>query len=76
MDWLKLAVALTQLLGFFMKFLTDRQLLQAGGAEMIAAILKGQADDIIKGNAARQAASNSAKSDPSILHKNDGFRRD
>ena len=48
MDWFKLAVGVVQLLGFFMKFLTDRQLLTAGGAEAIAKILRAQADDLHK----------------------------
>lgn len=77
MDWLKLAVSVVQLLGFFMKYLTDRQLLTAGGAQMVADILRGQADDIAKANKARADVIAAAQHDPaSILRDDDGFRRD
>lgn len=48
MDWLRLAVYSAKLLGLLMKYMTDRQLLTAGGAQKVAEILGAQADDLHK----------------------------
>jgi hypothetical protein len=47
-DWVKVIVGAVQLLGALITYLRERQLLNAGGAEAIAKILRAQADDLHK----------------------------
>ena len=75
--WAQVLLGLIQLFGGLVKFLDAKQMLQAGGALVVADALKGQADEIAKAQKARDDVRAAAARDPaSILRDNDGFRRD
>jgi hypothetical protein len=47
-DWAKFLLGLVQLLGALVQYLNAKQLLDAGGQQAIAKILRAQADDLHK----------------------------
>ena len=74
MNWANLLLGCAQLLALVLTWARERELMDAGGSEVIAKILSKQADDIRKANAAR-AAADAINADPGRVFEDDGFRR-
>lgn len=75
MDWLGFLLASIKLVQAVVTWLGNRQQIDAGIAEQIAANLKEATDVIAKAQAAR-GAQHAADADPQHLRDDDGFRRD
>jgi hypothetical protein len=73
--WLALLNAVLAVADAFLSWLKNRQLIDAGRAEIIALNLKGALDEIAKANIARDAARRDINRDPASLRDDDGFRR-
>ncbi|MCC2111165.1 MAG: hypothetical protein KDJ16_03945 [Hyphomicrobiales bacterium] len=76
MDRIGLALGLVKLLGSFVGWLHDRQMITAGQAETLAAEMKGQSDALKNALAAREAVRADAAVHPERVSDDDGFRRD
>lgn len=76
MDWLALALGLVKLLGGFVGWLHDRQMLSAGQAEQVAKEMEAQTDALRKANAAREAVRADLAKHPERVKDQDEFRRD
>ncbi len=74
MNWASLLLGFAQLLALVLTWARERELMEAGKSEMIAALLRKESDAIRKANAARLAA-DTANADPAKLREDDGFRR-
>lgn len=76
MDWLRLLLALVQAFGSVVLYLRTKDLLDAGGAKVIADALKGQSDEIHRAQAAREKVRADAARDPAgVLRDDDGWKR-
>ncbi len=75
MDWLALALGLVKLLGGFVGWLHDRQMLSAGQAEQVAKEMEAQTDALRKANAAREAVRADIARNPDGVRDDDWFRR-
>ena len=76
MDWLGLALALVKLLGKFVGWLHDKQLINAGQSKQIAVELEKQHGILVKAIAAREAVRADLSRHPEHVPDDDGFRRD
>lgn len=77
MDWAKLLLAGVQVLAYLLKYASDRQLIDAGQKQALAALLRAQADVIDEAKKAREEArarNNSVPKSDSL--PTDGYRRD
>ncbi len=74
MNWASLLLGFAQLLALVLTWARERELMEAGKSEMIAALLRKESDAIRKANAAR-AAADIANADPAKLREDDGYRR-
>lgn len=74
MNWAALLLGLAQALALVLTWARERELMEAGKSELIAALLREQSDAIRKANAAR-AAADTANADPASLRSDDGHRR-
>ncbi len=75
MDWLALALGLVKLLGGFVGWLHDRQMLSAGQAEQVAKEMEAQTDALRKANAAREAVRADIAHDANRVRQHDEFER-
>lgn len=75
MDWLALALGLVRLLGGFVGWLHDRQMISAGQASQVATEMKAQTDALNKALAAREAVRADIAVRPDRLRDDDGFKR-
>ena len=75
MDWLALALGLVKLLGGFVGWLHDRQMLSAGQAEQVAKEMEAQTDALRKANAAREAVRADIARDAGRVRQHDEFER-
>lgn len=76
MDWLALALGLVKLLGGFVGWLHDKQMLSAGQAQEVAAEMKAQTDAINRALATREAVRADVAKHPDRVSDDDGFRRE
>ena len=74
MNWAALLLGLAQALALVLTWARERELMEAGKSELIAALLREQSDAIRKANAAR-AAADAVNADPTRLREDDGHRR-
>ena len=75
MNWASLLLGFAQLLALVLTWARERELMDAGKSEVIAALLRKESDAIRKANAAR-AAADAVNADPARVFEDDGFRRD
>ena len=76
MDWLALALSLVKLVGVFVGWLHDKQMIDAGQSKQIAKELEKQHEVFAKAIAAREAVRADLSRHPEHVQDNDGFRRD
>lgn len=74
MNWASLLLGFAQLLALVLTWARERELMDAGKSELIAALLRKESDAIRKAIAAR-AAIDAVTADPARVFEDDGFRR-
>lgn len=76
MDWLALALGLVKLVGVFVGWLHDKQMIDAGQSKQVAKELESQHEILTKAIAAREAVRADLAKHPERMPDDDGFRRD
>lgn len=76
MGWVQIVAGLISGLAAFTSWLKDRQLIEAGKAQAIAAHLQGALDEIREANAVRDAVRADISANPGRVREPDKYSRD